>query len=245
MISLNEFAERISILEKNLLELTWVGGRNPKSPWDGGHFALPGTERPLSVSRTEARFLANLVVLTRASSILELGTGFGYSALWLAYGASVVKGGQVYTVDDWSEGTSEATHFEIAKALWSGVGLDGLIHSVHGTSPEVFNGQFPEFDFVFIDGEHRDDQPRHDYEAIKKHLSSEGVIVFHDAQEKYDVKNAIAAARSDGFQILNVPTSCEPVVAFRSQATASAAVIALELAKDDLLVGSARWTHLS
>ena len=218
-------------------------GRNPAAPWDGRHFKLPGTERPLSVSATEARFLTNVACLLDSTTILEIGTGFGYSSTWLAWGLSLcTEPGAIHTVDDLTEGNLGERGLKIARELWTRMGVEHLVKMVCGTSPQVLNElSYLGADLVFIDGEHRGEQPLLDYRAALAHLASDGCIVFHDVQEKYDVDAAVLAAESDGFTCITLNTSCEPVVAVRHAFQEAIISAALSLAKRRLLVGWDRY----
>lgn len=241
MVLLPAFIERIQSAQNDLLVLTWEGGRNPEAPWDGGHYALPEhTQRPLSVSRAEAFFLANFAVLSGAENVLEIGTGFGYSTCWLAYGVRTNHPqGHVITVDDWSEGHLNGLGRETAKALWQQTGVSDAVSSITGRTPEVLEGSFPVFDLVFVDGEHRKGQPEKDYLAVRQMISSDGAIVFHDVQAKYDVPKAVQRAREEGFQAFELATSCQPVVVTKAGETLEMAKVAYSLAKRGLLVGDA------
>lgn len=233
------FVQDIVRFSQTNLELKWLDGRNPGCDWDGGHYALPGTPRPLSVSKVEARFLANFVVLQEALTVLEIGTAFGYSTSWLAFGVSNVgTGGLVLTIDDYSEGAKPALTRDTAIALWDATGASDFIEMRHGRSPEIFSHQsFPEIDLAFIDGEHRNQQPLADYNKIQPLLSPDGVLVFHDAQSKYDVESAVSAAISDGYKILRLGTSCEAAVGLRKGRQVYNAETALRLARNGLLIG--------
>lgn len=242
-MSANEFAVRLSSLERDLLESQFETGRNPHSTWDGGHFALPNTDRPLSVSRIEARFLANLVALVDAHVVLEIGAGFGYSSTWLAYGlSSCSNAASVYTVDDQSEGSLGGRGFEVAETLWSGTGLRDLVNPVYGTSPGILDNMPPlQAEVVFIDGEHRRGQPLLDYRAAVRHLAPTGLIVFHDAQQKYEVNEAVSTAEADGFHLVPLQTSSEAVAATRDSVALSLVPVALSLSRRRLLIGTDGW----
>lgn len=241
----HSFSKSLRNFESEFLELTWEQGRNPRCSWDGGHFAIPGTPRPLSVSKCEARLLANLVILENANSILEIGTAFGYSAAWLAYGLSN-NGlrGRLYTIDDYSEGDHPDKIRGLAQNLWRTTQLDHLIELKVGRSPEVLgHGDVPSIDLAFIDGEHRKHQPLIDYRAVVEFMSEDGLIVFHDAQIKYDVNEAVEAAKNDGFEIVRLGTSCEPAIALRHTKQRWSVETALRLAKAKLLIGNDGWPH--
>ena len=226
------FINRLNAASDELLECTWPQGRNPDSPWDGDHYRLPGTERPLSVSRTEARFLAHFARLLDCRTILEIGTGFGYSSTWLAWGLSqCTQPNVVYTIDDASEGSLGLHGFQTASRLWAATELSHLVRPVIGRSPDVLAELTDiQADLVFIDGEHRAGQPRMDYQGCRAHLSPTACVVFHDVQEKYDVHEAVAMSSGDGFIPVPLNTSCEPVVAVRDDRQKDIALQALTLA---------------
>jgi predicted O-methyltransferase YrrM len=197
-------------------------------------------ERPLSVSATEARFLANFVSMLNCKTILEIGMGFGYSSAWLGRGLSLCSDPQaVYTVDNGTESALGDRGLRIAKELWERTGVANIISPIFGTSPQVLADLSNlEVDLAFIDGEHRGKQPLLDYRATLEHLTPNGCIVFHDVQAKYSVKEAVSVAESDGFQCIPLNTSCEPVVAIREASHQTTVAIALSLAKRGLLLGS-------
>jgi predicted O-methyltransferase YrrM len=237
-VSLKAFRSELRAVEADLLEEVWAEGRNPRNTSDGHHFVLPGTPRPVTVSRTEARFLANFVAMLNTSTVLEIGTGFGYSTAWLGYGVSLSRPeGRVYTVDDFSEGERATSHSGTAEEIWKRTGTSAFIRQILGTSPGDVDAQSPMLaGLAFIDGEHRGSQPLLDYRAAKRHLAPEGCILFHDVQDKYTVRQAVAAAESDGFKTFPLNTSCEPVLAVRTSAQLTLANCALDLSTRGLVL---------
>ena len=93
------------------------------------------------------RFLAFLVKITGAKLVLELGTGVGNSAIWLAE-ALKEQGGMLYTVDNHPRTWTEACE-NIEKS-----GLKDTITMIHSDADEavrMLREQNLEFDIVFQD----------------------------------------------------------------------------------------------
>jgi len=239
-MTIESFLRAMSGAESDMFEAVFPAGRNPQCSWDGDHFALLGhTTRPLSVSRVESRFLANFVALSNVRSILEIGTGFGYSTAWLAYGLGLCNhGGLVHTVDDLSEGDvgREASH--AAEELWRRTGVSQRIVRVRGRSPDILlRRPSVRADIAFIDGGHHHGQPILDYQAVGRHLVDGGCILFHDAQSKYDVPGAVARAEMDGYMCLELGTSCEMVAAVSTEEQKTICTLALSTARRAVMLG--------
>jgi predicted O-methyltransferase YrrM len=82
--------------------------------------------------------LGVLAAATGAERILELGTGLGYSALWLAEG-----GARVETIEQ------DQGHAELARANVRGANVE--IHV--GSGVEILPAFGPSYDLIFNDGE--------------------------------------------------------------------------------------------
>src|SRR4051812_35274002 len=89
--NLEDFRWTIVRAADGLLRPAWPRGRNA-SARDGGHWMLVDHDRPVSVSTKEAFVLALLVADLQPSAVVEVGSGFGYSAAWLAAGGAVGGG---------------------------------------------------------------------------------------------------------------------------------------------------------
>ncbi|MGO9319335.1 MAG: O-methyltransferase [Solirubrobacteraceae bacterium] len=232
-----DFLSRLAAAERDLLTVVWPAGRNSRVH-DGNHFVVAGHRRPVSVSFIEARFLANFVTFLDCRRVVEIGTGFGYSTAWLAMGLSLcTRPERVYTIDNWSEGDLRGHGFQVADELWSITQVQRFIQVITGDSPSAV-AQVPpgHADLVFIDGDHRGNQPTLDYEAARQLLSERGRIVFHDANERYDVPAALAAAEADGFSIIPIETSCSPAVATRCDSDEALVNLAVSLASRGIIV---------
>ncbi len=89
-------------------------------------------------------FLGILVMACRAKRILEVGSGLGYSALWLAFGS---QDGAVETIE------SDADHAALAAAqiATAGYGRRILVH--HGRGRDILPGLSGPYDLIFCDGD--------------------------------------------------------------------------------------------
>ncbi|NHJ00984.1 MAG: O-methyltransferase [Candidatus Heimdallarchaeota archaeon] len=59
---------------------------------------IPMIKRSLAITPEEGQFLFNLVIATQAKTIIEIGTSFGYSTIWLG-AAAKPNGGKVITYE--------------------------------------------------------------------------------------------------------------------------------------------------
>ena len=96
------------------------------------------------VDRAAGRFLSVLVHCMQANRILELGTAYGYSTLWMAL--ALPPAGRIWTIDPDIERT------EIAVSYFRRAGVEERIEIINQPALEVL-GTFPQrnLDIVFID----------------------------------------------------------------------------------------------
>src|SRR5688572_518764 len=121
----------------------------------------------MMVGHLEGALLSQLVAITGAREVLEIGTFTGYSALWMA--EALPTGGRIVTCD-----VSEK-HLAIAR--------DAIAASAHADRIEIRQGPAIDtiatldgpFDLVFIDA----DKTSYDayYEAVLPKLADGGVIL--------------------------------------------------------------------
>jgi hypothetical protein len=210
--SLDAFRWTMLDAVSGLLSPVWPTGRNPEAD-DGGHWALASFDRPVSASTKECVFLGLLAASLEFTAIVEVGSGFGYSSSWLAFGLQLASNeASVYTIDDRSESTSgracEAAMLEIHRRL----GVSNVV-PVLGRSPDALIGLPVQHGaLVFIDGNHHGDQPRLDYHATKG-FALNGLLVFHDNDpSRYTVHEAVLAAEREGYCSITLPSSCSITV---------------------------------
>ncbi len=98
-----------------------------------------------SVKPEAGRFLGLLIRLTGAQRVLEIGSGIGYSALWMGE-AVRDTGGKVTTVDNHAR-----THKEVVNNLRES-GLEEYVEPLLGDAESIVPSLRPGWDIIFQDG---------------------------------------------------------------------------------------------
>lgn len=114
------------------------------------------------------RFLAQLVHLTEAKRIFELGSGFGYSALWFA--RALGEAGSVHCTD------GDAANIELAKGFHAKAGVREKITYLTGYAQDLLQVTPGLFDIIFCDVDK--DQYPEVYEILRRHLRVGGAFVI-------------------------------------------------------------------
>jgi predicted O-methyltransferase YrrM len=123
------------------------------------------------VSRETGRLLSSIVAAMQATRILEIGTAYGYSTLWMAFAQPKI--GRIWTIDRDSRKTSVAlSYFERAEE-------DDFIEVFNTPALELLEN-FPHrnLDLVFIDAD-KSEYRRYLSLAIPM-LKLSGVIIVDD-----------------------------------------------------------------
>ena len=121
----------------------------------------------MMVGRQEGRFLELLVYATQATSVLEIGTFTGYSAIAMA--AGLPKSGSIISLE------VDPHHAKVARGNIASAGLESYISVIEGPALRSLAELQGPFDLVFIDA----DKVTYDayYEAVLPKLSRHGLIV--------------------------------------------------------------------
>ena len=139
-------------------------------------------------------WLAGLAAtVPRGEAIVEVGVFQARTTCYLGAGAKAGYGAHVWGIDPWefpgnprrrgyvkSLMTRPATRIS-AERLVTKSGLDDQVTLVHGFSVDV--GQAwdgPPVGLLFIDGDHRAEMVRRDWEAWRPHLTADAIIIFDD-----------------------------------------------------------------
>ena len=156
----------------------------------------------MMVGRQEGRFLEMLVFATQATSILEIGTFTGYSAIAMA--AGLPKGGAIVSLE------VDPHHAKVARGNIASAGLESYISVIEGPALRSLAELQGPFDLVFIDA----DKVSYDayFEAVLPKLAKHGLIVVDNtlqaggvlASEKHPHEGA-QALRAFNDKIANDP----------------------------------------
>ena len=103
----------------------------------------------LAIPREEGKFLYLLAKAMKAKRILEIGTSFGYSTIWLAMAVKEEKG-KVITVDILPEKITKARE-NVKKT-----GLEDSVELILGDAKEEIRKLESPVDIVFLDADKRD-----------------------------------------------------------------------------------------
>ena len=120
------------------------------------------------VDRAAGRFLSVLVHCMQANRILELGTAYGYSTLWMAL--ALPPAGRIWTIDPDMERTAIATSY------FRRAGVEEQVEIINHSALEVLDW-FPQrnLDIVFIDAVKTEYEAY--LEAVVPMLKRSGIVV--------------------------------------------------------------------
>ncbi len=124
------------------------------------------------VSRMTGRFLATIVTAMQANRILEVGTAYGYSTLWMALAQPAV--GRIWTIDP------DVSRTDVARFYFARAGEDDTIELINTPALELLEN-FPHrnLDVVFVAANQRE-YPEY-LELVVPMLKLSGVAIFEDS----------------------------------------------------------------
>jgi len=140
------------------------------------------------VPRETGRLLSTVVSAMQANRILEIGTAYGYSTLWMALAQP--RMGKIWTIDP----NTQRTH--VALSYFKRAGEDDFIEIFNTPALELLEN-FPQrnLDIVFIDADER--EYRQYMELALPMLKLSGLVIVDDC---------LAAGREFSDAFLNHPS---------------------------------------
>lgn len=144
-----------------------------------------------------SRFIYSLIRELKPSSSLELGTCTGITSMYIA-AAKKNSGGRLITIE------GDITLSSLARLSFQKLGFDNIdliTGNFDDVLPEILhNGN--KFDFVFVDGNHREEPTVRYFEMISPYMNPGGVILFDDISWSKEMRSAwsrITASERVGF----------------------------------------------
>jgi predicted O-methyltransferase YrrM len=114
------------------------------------------------------RFLAQLVRLLDARRIFELGSGFGYSALW--FGRALPEDGELFCTD------GDAANIALARDFHARAGIAAKVTYLRGHAQDLLQVTPGLFDIIFCDVDK--EQYPEILELLRRHLRVGGAFVI-------------------------------------------------------------------
>ena len=123
------------------------------------------------IERETGRLLSTLVHAMQANRILEIGTGFGYSTLWMAL--ALPTAGTIWTIDPDRESS------DIARSYFERAEVSEAIEILNQPALEIIPSlSVRNFDIIFIDG--RKDEYTEYLELCVPLLKRSGLLIIDD-----------------------------------------------------------------
>jgi predicted O-methyltransferase YrrM len=109
------------------------------------------------IPRVEGDLLHHIALATRAKTIVEIGTSYGFSALFWSM-ALTQTGGRLHTID------KDPKKFESSKQTFQRAGIGEIVTNYLGDAHEILRNMppAPEIDIAFIDADKPSTQPYFD-----------------------------------------------------------------------------------
>jgi predicted O-methyltransferase YrrM len=152
----------------------------------------------LNLDPETARFVQLLVLSSRRTRVLEIGTSNGYSTIWLAT-AMRLSGGLLTSID------REPAKIALARENLQRVQLGDVVHLIEGDAGPVVAGLAGPFDCVFFDAD-RISAPQQ-LQALLPKLHDDVLVLADNVLSHPDEVRAYVAFADDlpGFTTMTVP----------------------------------------
>ena len=124
-----------------------------------------------TVGLQAGRALEVITTLSGATTAFEFGSGFGYSAYWIARG--LPSGGSIVLTD------RDQTELDVAQNFFNQAGLSHKAIFEVGEAREIFDNRSEQFDLILFD--HHNSNYLPDFNSVKNKLLPGGVIIADNA----------------------------------------------------------------
>lgn len=132
----------------------------------------------------QGRLLFKLINEYQSRHVLELGTSLGVGTFYLALGNEKAA---ITTI----EGSEEIAHY--ASTLFKQNQVNNITQHIGNFDtvlPQLLQNKKQDFDFIFVDGNHRYEPTLRYFQMLLPHLSTHAIIVFDDIHWSKEMKQA-------------------------------------------------------
>ncbi len=187
-----------------------LGARSIEFPYSQRFVRVRDIARKSSVSPRKGQFLYKLVKYYKPRSIIEFGTAFGISTMYMAMG---YRNSHIYTLEGCTDTLNISTH------NFSRLGL-GNIEEMCGNFDDLLLGllgRVNTVDFVFFDGNHRKDATLRYFDECLSHIQNNTIFVFDDIHWSRGMKSAWENVRQHPSVTTSIDLFVLGVVFFRKE----------------------------
>jgi predicted O-methyltransferase YrrM len=143
----------------------------------------------LAVSEEDGRLLRLLAAASRSSRALEIGSAYGYSAIWIGLGLEQT-GGKLTTIE------YDPARAKIAADNIRRAGLGGIVTVISGDGFQEIPKLTGDFDFVFLDAWKRD--YKRFFDMVFPRLRPRGLFLAHNVVNKAgEMRDFLAAIQNN------------------------------------------------
>jgi len=195
-----------------------LGARSISFPFSQRFVRVRDIARKSSVTPKKGQFLYKLVKHYKPRCIIELGTAFGISSMYIAMG---YRNCHIYTIEGCHDTLNIATH------NFTRLGL-GNIEEICGNFDELLPRilkKIKTVDLVFFDGNHKKEATLRYFDECLNHIQNNTIFVFDDIHWSKGMKSAWENIRQHPSVRVSIDLFTVGVVFFRK-----------ELSKEDFIL---------
>ena len=160
-----------------------LGAKSLEFPYSQRFVRVRDIARKSSVSPKKGQLLYRLVSHYKPRSIIELGTAFGVSTMYMAMG---YRNSHIYTI----EGCTDTIHIAIHNFTRLGLGnIKEISGSFEEQLPKILS-ELETVDLVFFDGNHKEESTLRYFDECLGHIHNNTIFVFDDIHWSKGMKSA-------------------------------------------------------
>ncbi len=163
-----------------------------------------------SVSRRKGQFLYRLTGYFKPRTIIELGTSFGISTMYLALG---YRNSRVITVEGCKDTVSIASHNFNRLGVSN---IEEVCGSFDSKLPELLE-QLGTVDMVFFDGNHKKEATLRYFDLCLGHIHNNSILLFDDIHWSNGMKEAWENIRQHPSVTVSIDLFSMGIVFFRKE----------------------------